>query len=385
MRKTILFLLLLCAMTVYGIKITHGPYICDMDSTGVTIVWQTDKPGMAWVELAEPGEDHFYSKERTKYFDTAFGRRVLNDTIHHVHIKGLKPGTQYRYRIFTQELKKWIWDNKHEMGDIASSVVYKHEPYSFRTFPTQTDDLTFIVLNDIHERADFMKTLCKDVDFKKTDFVVLNGDMSNRIDTSDEIYKGYIDTCVAMFATSVPMLMNRGNHETRGGFSEYLHRFFPTEDGKFYRLRNFGGIDFLFIDSGEDKPDTDIEYYGTASYDAYRTEQAQWLDQLIAKGEIGKRPLIVFSHIPPTLHHWHGANHMLETIIPRLNQLNVTVMLSGHLHQHAYAEAGGPISFPNIANSNMAYMKCHIHQGKITIDCIETGNKRTHHYEYKLK
>lgn len=45
-----------------SIKITHGPYLCDMSTDGVTVVWTTNKPALSWVEVAPAGEDHFYGR-----------------------------------------------------------------------------------------------------------------------------------------------------------------------------------------------------------------------------------------------------------------------------------------------------------------------------------
>ena len=30
-----------------SIKITHGPYLCDMSTDGVTVVWTTNKPTLS--------------------------------------------------------------------------------------------------------------------------------------------------------------------------------------------------------------------------------------------------------------------------------------------------------------------------------------------------
>ena len=65
--------MLFCMQNAFAIKITHGPYICDMDSVSVTIMWVTDKPGMSWVEIAEEDGMHFYGIERRKVFYTVRG------------------------------------------------------------------------------------------------------------------------------------------------------------------------------------------------------------------------------------------------------------------------------------------------------------------------
>ena len=125
-----------------------------------------------------------------------------------------------------------------------------------------------------------MKDLCKDVDFSKLDFVLLNGDMSNMVGDPNNVLRAYIDTCVSMFATKIPILFNRGNHETRGSFADHVIDYFPTKTNEYYRLQHIAGIDFLFLDSGEDKPDTDMEYSDIAAFDEYREREALWLKEL---------------------------------------------------------------------------------------------------------
>ena len=385
MKHLLLGLMLLFCVSAKGIKVTHGPWICDMDSTGVTIVWVTDVPGISYVEMATDSTDHFYSKTRKRYYAAEAGRRILTDSVHCVRIRGLKPDSKYRYRVVTQALKDWCNDDWVTLGGLAWSDVWKKKPYEFRTYPAKPREITFLVLNDIHERPQFMKELCKNVDLKKLDFVLLNGDMSNRIRSQKHIMDAYLDTCVSMFATDVPLFFNRGNHELRGEFADYLNRYFPTNYGKYYRLQHVAGVDFLFIDSGEDKPDADLEYCGIVECDQYREEQERWLRSLQEEKKIGKYPIVVFSHMPPTLKNWHGPLHMQETLTPELNKMNVSVMLSGHLHRFDYQEPNEIINFPNLVNSNNTYLLCHIANGKMEVDYVGLTNKEKKHFTFPLK
>ena len=385
MKHFVLGLMLLFCVSAKGIKVTHGPWICDMDSTGVTIVWVTDVPGISYVEMATDSTDHFYSKTRKRYYAAEAGRRILTDSVHCVRIRGLKPDSKYRYRVVTQALKDWCNDDWVTLGGLAWSDVWKKKPYEFKTYPAKPREITFLVLNDIHERPQFMKELCKNLDLKKLDFVLLNGDMSYRIRSQKHIMDAYLDTCVSMFATDVPLFFNRGNHELRGEFADYLNRYFPTNNGKYYRLQHVAGVDFLFIDSGEDKPDADLEYCGIVECDQYREEQERWLRSLQEEKKIGKYPIVVFSHMPPTLKNWHGPLHMQETLTPELNKMNVSVMLSGHLHRFDYQEPNEVINFPNLVNSNNTYLLCHIANGKMEVDYVGLTNKEKKHFTFPLK
>ncbi len=385
MRCLLFSLMLLFAVGAKAIKVTHGPWICDMDSTGTTIVWVTDVPGMSWVEIAPDSADHFYGRARQRYYDVLAGRKVLTDSVHRVRIEGLKPDTKYRYRVFTQEVAEWRYDDWVTLGKTACTDVWRGKPYEFKTFPAKPREVTFLVLNDIHERAQFMKDLCKNVDFKKLDFVLLNGDMSNRLRNQQHMMEAYLDTCVRMFATHTPLFFNRGNHELRGQFADYLYRYFPTNNGKYYRVQHVAGIDFLFIDTGEDKPDEDIEYSGIVNYDQYREEEARWLRGLRESKQVGKYPLVVFSHIPPTLQKWHGPYHLQKTLMPELNKMNVSVMLSAHLHAFGYQEPNEVINFPNLVNSNSTYLLCRIANGKMEVDYVGLKGKDKKHFTFPLK
>jgi len=385
MRCLLFSLMLLFSVGAKAIKVTHGPWICDMDSTGTTIVWVTDVPGMSWVEIAPDSADHFYGRARQRYYDVLAGRKVLTDSVHRVRIEGLKPDTKYRYRVFTQEVAEWRYDDWVTLGKTACTDVWRGRPHEFKTFPAKPREVTFLVLNDIHERAQFMKDLCKNVDFKKLDFVLLNGDMSNRLRNQQHMMEAYLDTCVRMFATHTTLFFNRGNHELRGQFADYLYRYFPTNNGKYYRLQHVAGIDFLFIDTGEDKPDEDIEYSGIVNYDQYREEEARWLRGLRESKQVGKYPLIVFSHIPPTLQKWHGPYHLQKTLMPELNKMNVSVMLSAHLHAFGYQEPNEVIHFPNLVNSNNTYLLCRIANGKMEVDYVGLKGKDKKHFTFPLK
>lgn len=360
-----------------NIQITHGPYLCDMSSDGISIVWTTNKPALSWVELAPDDETHFYGDERPKYFDTVAGRKRANDTIHHVRINHLKPGTTYRYRVFSQEVTSWTSNNWVTYGQVASSAVYRKEPFKFTTFNPHADEVTFIVLNDIHGRSPFMKELCKDVDFSEIDFVVLNGDMSNWVESQEQIFKDYIDTCVSMFASETPIVFCRGNHETRGVFADRLMKYFPTRTGNYYYTFNIGNACFMVLDGGEDKPDSDIEYGGIADFDRYREEQAGWLEEFTRSDDfVNSSTRVVFLHIPPTIGNWHGNYHLNRTIMPVLNRSNIDIMFSGHTHRHAYHDKNDQAGFPILVNDNNSYLRCNIRDNRLSIEVKGIGQEK---------
>lgn len=367
------------------IKITHGPWLCDMTSTGVTVVWTTDKPALSWVEIAEDNGNSFYQKEHKRHYETVAGRRQAHKRVHAVRLKQLKPGTRYNYRIFSQEVVEWKYNDAVKYGDVAATNVFSRAPLRFTTFPEKGSDISFLVFNDIHGRADYMAELVKNEDFSTHDFVLFNGDMSSSVENSDQLFKDYIDTAVSLYASELPLIYNRGNHETRGRHADFLAEYFPTNSKNFYQLYMVGDIACLVLDCGEDKPDNDIEYGNLADYDAYRVEESEWLRQVVASESFRNAAArIVFLHIPLGNGSWHGNLHLEELFLPILNEAGIDVMFSGHTHRYGFREPNEKVRFPILINDNQSYIRCNVTADKIKAEIVGPKGS-THTHEFKIR
>lgn len=363
--------------------ITHGPYLCDMTEDGVTVVWTTRLPSLSWVEAAPEKDGNFYRMERPSFFQTQAGKKRVDSTLHAVRVTGLKPGETYKYRAFSKDAEYVSKTGWLKYGKPVATPV--SDKYSFTTFSPEKKELSFVMFNDIHGRSDFMKELCANVDFKTQDFVVFNGDMSSWVTGEKELFDDYMDAEVSLFGTRVPLIYTRGNHETRGMYSHKLHEYFPTRDGKFYQVYYDGGVCFLVLDCGEDKPDSDYEYSGTADYDSYREEEARWLAQVVQTDEFkNARARVVFLHVPPMLGGWHGNEHLQKTLMPILNKANITMMLSGHTHRYAWVAPEGETTFPTLVNGNNTYVRCTISEKGIKAEVIGKDAKENKTHEVPL-
>ena len=357
-----------------------------MTRDGVTVVWTTSKPALSWVEVAPDDGRSFYAQEHTRYYQTVAGRKLADRTLHAVRIKGLKPGTDYCYRIFSQEVTAWPQRGKASYGRVAASDVFRRKPYPFRTFPDSGADCSFIVFNDIHGRADYMAELCKKIDFSELGFVVFNGDMSSSVESEEQLFADYVDTSAALFASGTPILFNRGNHETRGVWSDRLIDCFPTRSGEFYGIYRYGDVCLLVLDCGEDKPDSDVEYYGLADYDAYRVEECEWLKRAVQSEEfLSASARIVLLHVPPTTGTWHGNLHLNELFMPVLNEAGIDLMLCGHEHRYSFHPAGERgAQFPIVINDNKSYARCDVSDSLIRVRIIGPKGKAAHTHEFPL-
>jgi predicted MPP superfamily phosphohydrolase len=356
MVKRIVFLVwsVLAPVFVFAqdLKITHGPYLQAVGQNEVTVVWTTNKDAVSWVEVAPGGDDSFYAEERPQYFQTRNGNKVVGK-LHKIVISGLNEGTTYRYRIFSKEVLSY-GGHRVLYGNIASSDVYSKKPMRFQTLNSQKDEISFLVLNDIHSRVDDFAALAGNVQFGNTDFVIFNGDMVSSMNDEQQFFSGFMDEAVNRFAGEVPVFFCRGNHETRGKFSVNFPDYFPASTGKLYYSFRQGPAYFIFLDGGEDKPDSDIEYSGLAQFDAYRTEQQAWLQNVMETDEFktAKYKMVII-HIPPVESTWHGPLDIQQKFLPVLNNKGITAMICGHLHQYLnVAPNPGLHDFPIIINAH---------------------------------
>lgn len=363
---------LLCAQ----IKILYGPYLQNVKDTEATIVWESDKPSVGWVELAPNDGSHFYSEERAKVFDTTNG--VKNTSLlHAVKVKNLAPGTAYRYRIYSQEVLS------HEgisviYGKVAASDVYNKKPLVFTTCDPNKNETSFLMVNDIHGRENVITKLLNAANYKDKDLILFNGDMVSVFKDRETIFDGFMKESIDLFAAEKPMYYARGNHETRGEFATSFQNYFSPKEPFLYYIFRQGPVCFILLDTGEDKPDSDIEYSNITDYDGYRTDQVEWMKELHKNEDFKQAKFrVVIAHMPPLNSPgiWHGQKEVLNKFVPILNEIGVDLMLCGHLHRNVYEESSSTIQFPVLVNSNNSVVSVKAEEDKMNLEVIDLDGK----------
>ena len=350
MKKFWLFLLvLLTAVTLRAqtpFQITFGPYLQNVTEEGATVIWGTSGDALSWVEVAPDGNDHFYAEERPQFFQTKLGRRTVGK-LHTVRIRDLQPGTFYRYRVCSKEVLE-MNPAKVVYGTTICTDVFRHLPFRFKTRSANQD-------------SEMLGNLLADVKKGGYDFVFFNGDMVNNMSSEQQLINGFIGKSTELFASEIPFYFARGNHETRGNFSDHYLDYFPTSTNEPYYAFRQGPVFFIVLDGGEDKPDSDIEYYGLADFDRYRADQVAWLKEVVATAAFRSAPFkVVITHVPPINTTWHGPLEVKKHFLPVLNEAGVDLMICGHLHAYHYIPAGeSDCSFPVLINSNDASVSIH--------------------------
>ena len=357
-RLTLLAGLLLLTTAIFAqptVRIAGGPYLMNVTEDGFTVVWATTSDAAAWVELAPADGSHFYSAERPKYYDTHLGRCRIG-RMHQVRISGLQPGTAYRYRIMQKGVFVDEGNKRVILDDGYGSEVFKRKPYTVTTLDPAQERVDFWMVNDIHSRDSVFRLLVKDAPKAKPDFVCLNGDLATQTETDRTLWDACLTSASEILSPAgIPLVVTRGNHENRGSYAQHWLDFFPTPTGETYYTFRRGPAFFIVLDGCEDKPDSDIRFYGLGTWDAYREQQAEWLRGVVASDEFREAPVrIVLIHMVPGKEgSWYGEQQIRRLFVPELTGKGIDLMLCGHYHRYYWIDdASRGTDFPILVNSN---------------------------------
>ena len=333
MKKLIIICMLLC--TVFGVRAAeflYGPYVQAITEDSAYIVWVTDKATYGWVEVK--GEN---DKKPVTFVESNIGLR-LNRRVHRVPVKGLKAATLYEYEIFSQQE-----DNNGKLSkpiSLAKNVL--GNKLTFRTNDRNKEEVSFMITADTHYQPELFSELYTLERIKDRDFVMFDGDMVTTFSNEKTHFDKLFNTVHETFAHhNTQFYFVRGNHDARGNHAQKFLDYYPTWTNMPYFAFRHGPVFIVAIDGGEDKPDSDIEYYGTAAFDLYREAEGKWLEKVLESEECKTATYrIVVSHIPLTENSWHGGRHAWQHLSQRLEDKGFNIMISGHLHKHRFYEAG---------------------------------------------
>ena len=357
-------------------RIAHGPYLQNVTTDGFTVVWSSTADAAAWVELAPADGSHFYSAERPKYYESHLGLRRIG-RLHSVRVSGLAPGTTYRYRIMQQGVAVNEGNKRVILDDGYGSEVFKRKPYTVTTLDPAQEKVGFWVVNDIHSRDSVFRLLIKDAPKAKPDFVCLNGDLASQTENDQTLWNACLASASELLSPAgVPLVVTRGNHENRGAYAGHWSDFFSTPTGETYYTFRCGPAFFIVLDGGEDKPDSDIRYYGLGDWDAYRVQQAEWLKGVVASDEFRAAPVrIVLMHmIPGKKDSWYGEQQIRRLFAPELTGKGIDLMLCGHYHRYEWIDDGSRgVDFPILVNSNNDCLRVSADAKGIDLRVVDTS------------
>ena len=358
--KKILILLLGIALSLdcFAQGVKAGPWVSEARTDRVTILWTSDKPGMAYVEL----------EDGTKVWETFAGRRVFH-RLHSVRIDGLAPGQVLRYRVGGQELKDDSNARNPEFGDF-----YEGTWHSVRTFDPKASVCHFSVFNDVHNRTEWYESLAAQVDSTLTDFLFLNGDIESAANQQLDEFVHYEIEPLGTLAAGLPVLFGRGNHEGRGNNVELVADVFPNSDpAPFYYTFRQGPVAFIVFDAGETGKNRSILYSGGDVYEDYLNEQIEWARKALREPSFRKAPVkICLLHVP-MIDHPDKTDYLLQRwlnvhMVPMLNKAGIDLMIGADLHTQMYCEPGTMQNdFPIFVNNEARRLDVLYSNGYLTL------------------
>jgi len=339
-----------------------APYLQNPAPGSMTVMWIANLPSYNWVEFGE--SERLGQKAQSSHNGIIDSYNRLNC----ITLENLKPATRYYYRVCSKEITGF------EPYNLTYGKTIQSRLYQFSTPAENPKELSMLILNDIHDRPYSFKDLMQYNDIEHPDFVFLNGDMFDYQTNEQQIIDHLIQPCTDTFASRIPFMFVRGNHETRGKFRRDLLHYFYNPEGKQYFAFTWGPVHFTVLDTGEDKPDEHPVYAGIVDFDDYRREQARWAEGVMQSHDFKRAKFrVALLHIPQYYSgDWHGTMHVRELFAPLFNKHKIDISISGHTHQYGVHEpVKGEHDYPIIIGGGPL-------KGKRTLIKLRANEKELH-------
>lgn len=273
----------------------RGPYLQDAAVGAVTIRWELDRTGPSSLEYsvgAEPAQKVVCAFE---------GRK------HRVRLTGLRPGEEYRYR---------IWHRDERVS----------EEYHFRATPNGPAPFTFAVFGDFGAGTKGQMGVARLLEKSPGELALLTGDLIYGRGEEEHydlrFFQPYRRSLRRM--TFWPAL---GNHDVgaKDGaaalavFDVPLNGPAGLQGGRNYSF-DYGNAHFAAIDSN-------------ASADVLRRSIGPWLERDMAAS---RQPWkFVFFHHPPFSSAAHGENPKMRVeMVPVFTRSHIDIVFAGHDHSY---------------------------------------------------
>jgi len=362
-------------------KFLTKPYLQYPAADGMSVMWITNTPCYSWVEYGEGKALNSKTHAVSEGLVQAYNR------INSIRLYNLKPGTSYSYRVASKEMAPAKpWETKY--GNTLYSDIY-----TFITPPAKPESLSMLIFNDIHDRPESIPHLLQYKGPEPVDFAFFNGDVFNQQVDEQQIIDHMLEPCTSCFASTVPFMLVRGNHETRGKYARELHSYFTNYSPHFYYTFTWGPAYVVVLDTGEDKVDDHEEYAGLSSFDDYRREQARWVEkEMQTKAFRDAKFRIVLMHIPHFYSNgWHGPSHCQELFAPLFNKYKVDISLSGHTHKFGvFDPVPGQHNYPIIIgggpkDGNRTLIKLKADHQNLTVSMLKDDGTEVGKYALKSR
>lgn len=287
------------------------------------ITFTTQAKGEAWVVI-----------DGIEYNDTYAGYRETESTIHKITVPMETLDNAGEYTVYTRAM---ILRGPYEsLQGKTISATYNWKGVN------EDDGINYYVISDNHNTH---KTPLAAASYfgDDLDFLICCGDTVSWIDREADLTQ-ILYLASDITKGEVPVIYARGNHETKGVKAHEYYNYVGANGHDFYYTFRLGSIWGIVLDIGEDHGDNFIEYCGVSKFNTYRAEQTAFLDEVLANAENefdaeGVVYRIAACHIPLTVKYTNDhAGAYKDAWIERLNQMKLTVLYGGHVHELWYID-----------------------------------------------
>ena len=223
---------------------------------------------------------------------------------------------------------------------IHFSQLAPEQLYTFSFKPIEkTENINIYYLSDIHGDFD-LAVKAANYFGDNLDLLIVNGDLCEFTTLNS-----YIEVANFLGKASkgiVPIVLSRGNHDTRGRYSELFTDYFPNINKKVFYQFSIGPIEGVVLDLGEDKLDSHPEYGNTNNFYDYRRKELKFIEKVEPLNSSYK---IAISHICPPIYtikteECFHIEHELNTKFSRhLERIGIDFILSGHFHKTYFLDS----------------------------------------------
>ena len=282
-----------------GGRFRKGPYLQNVTTSSVTLMWEGERPEPALVEVLDPP-----------------GRppiRVSADEVHEVVIDGLQPARRYRY---------------------AVSVTGARAVGEFATAPLAGAPFSFIVFGDSRDSSGAHQRVVDRIRDQVPDFLLGTGDMVNEGDKEHD-WQIFFETERELLRENA-LYPSLGNHDRqgRGRTADNFRKYFAlpenSPDPERYYAFTYSSGRFLILDSN--------------AHSFALTDQTEWIEQQLQAARLDPaiRHVFVSMHHPPFSVSLHGGQEELrEAWTPLFEKYQVAAVFSGHDHVYSRAQESG--------------------------------------------
>lgn len=301
-----LLALTLASCDVFAQGALRGPYLNNVTSDAVTVIWETPSASTGIVR---------YGALSTAEHTVASS---APSTHHEVRLTGLSafaaPGSEIRYEV--------------EIGGV------RHES-TFRTAPTGNAPVSFIVYGDNRSSPQQHQVVI--------DALMAEPNIGFAINTGDLVANGEDEDdwdeffpVAAPFLARTPLFVAIGNHEVDFGRWDVTRRLFdlptgniPASNDEGYYHATYGNVQLIVVN---------VEVDSLYTIGLLSGDQEAWLEDVLDQRPPGVEHRFLFVHQGPySSKPGRNGNFWLRQWLDRLKMAGVDVIFSGHDH---YAERG---------------------------------------------